>query len=138
MTRVWHHHWSDTSTSPGAILLHSSLLGCIEIWVTLYLCTFKSIHRISFNLKTIKQLSYTNIMIYHNTSKYVKNWWCQVVSISESFATWYYYLITPNILLTNIGSNHSYFLHFYKKMQVVYNLIFPENHLISFTLTWKC
>merc|ERR1712051_460278 len=26
-TRVWHHHGSDTPTSPGAILLHSSLLG---------------------------------------------------------------------------------------------------------------
>ena len=24
---MWHHHGSDTPTSPGAILLHSSLLG---------------------------------------------------------------------------------------------------------------
>ena len=33
---MWHHHGNDTTTSPGAILLHSSLLGCIEIWITLY------------------------------------------------------------------------------------------------------
>ena len=24
---MWHHHGSDTPTSPGAILLHSSLMG---------------------------------------------------------------------------------------------------------------
>ena len=30
-TRVGHHHGSDTPTSPGAILLHSSLMGGIEI-----------------------------------------------------------------------------------------------------------
>ena len=30
-SRVWHHHGSDASTSPEAILLHSSLLGGIEI-----------------------------------------------------------------------------------------------------------
>ena len=30
-TRVWHHHGSDTPTSPVAILLQSSLLGCIDI-----------------------------------------------------------------------------------------------------------
>ena len=31
---MWHHHGSDTPTSPGAILLHSSLMG-IDIWITL-------------------------------------------------------------------------------------------------------
>ena len=30
-TRAWHHHGSDMPTSPGAILLHSSLMGGIEI-----------------------------------------------------------------------------------------------------------
>ena len=33
---MWHYHGSDTPTSPGSILLHRSLLGCIEIWITLY------------------------------------------------------------------------------------------------------
>ena len=33
---MWHHHGSDTPTSPKAILLHSSLLGAIELWITLY------------------------------------------------------------------------------------------------------
>ena len=34
--RAGHHHGSHTPTSPEAVLLHSSLLGCIDIWVTLY------------------------------------------------------------------------------------------------------
>ena len=33
---MWHHHGSGMPTSPGSILLHRSLLGCIEIWITLY------------------------------------------------------------------------------------------------------
>ena len=35
-TRVRHHHGSHTPTSPEAVLLHSSLLGCVDIWITLY------------------------------------------------------------------------------------------------------
>ena len=34
-------HGSDTPTSPVAILLHSLLLGCIEIWITMYVIKLK-------------------------------------------------------------------------------------------------
>ena len=32
-----HYHGSDTPTSPRAILLHSSLMGAIELQITRYL-----------------------------------------------------------------------------------------------------
>jgi hypothetical protein len=41
-----------------------------------------------FQFKIFKQSYYINIILDHNESKYVKNWWCQVVSFSESFAPW--------------------------------------------------
>ena len=34
--RAGHHHGSHTPTSPEAVLLHSSLLGYIKLWDTLY------------------------------------------------------------------------------------------------------
>ena len=40
-TRAWHHHGSDTPTSPGAFLLHSSLLGYIKSRHTLYHLSIK-------------------------------------------------------------------------------------------------
>ena len=43
---MWHHHGSDTPTSPRAILLHSSLLRYIKLWDTLYMvCLVKPSHR---------------------------------------------------------------------------------------------
>ena len=46
---MWHHHAYFTPTSPKAILLHSSLLGAIKLWVTLYLYHEKSVDKRQFD-----------------------------------------------------------------------------------------
>ena len=117
---VWHHHGSDIPTSPGAILLHNPLLGCIEIWITLYHRTFFKSFKWrgkNFFLTThVEKKYFEKIMLQNSCWKIM--FWIYLLTILDWISI-FLFINEPCKMLQNIYENHGNILG-------IYNLTFRE------------
>ena len=82
--------WScNTCSSPANATLLSRNVQIFDLQ-TMKPDAFYLLEEVHFSSRYLNNHT-TSTLYYidHNKSKYVKNWWCQVVSFSESFALWH-------------------------------------------------